>query len=322
MIHVRYPGKLYIMGEYVIMEPGNHAVLISVNRYLDVHVKKADTLQVTSAHGTLKQGLNGTLPYVEDAIKVAQEYLVYHHITPHNFEMDIESELDAGKNKKYGFGSSGVVIVGVIDALLKLHNLKVDPETLFKLAVYTQVKMNKISSGGDLACSIYGGLVHYRRYKELPSKIEDIDTPWAYLEINPLQQSFEIEVGYTGSGFDSHDFLSKVKKLKETDPVNYQYHIDKGNQIVKNFIQNPHEISYIQDYRDWMLEFASWADIQIESHTLTHLIETALELGYVSKVSGAGGGDCGIAIYNETKDKALLESRWATQKIERIENIQ
>ena len=46
---VRAPGKLYIAGEYAVVEPGFPAVLIAVDRYVTVRVRDAvDTGRITS----------------------------------------------------------------------------------------------------------------------------------------------------------------------------------------------------------------------------------------------------------------------------------
>ena len=41
MIVTRAPGKLYVAGEYAVVEPGEPAVLIAVDRYLTVRLSES-----------------------------------------------------------------------------------------------------------------------------------------------------------------------------------------------------------------------------------------------------------------------------------------
>lgn len=319
MIHVKYPGKLYIMGEYSVMEENHRAVLCAVNRYLSVSVKKSDTLYIESEHGTLVQGEHN-LPHVKAALDVAQLYLEYKGISFSNFEMRIESQLDDGMHKKYGFGSSGVVIVAVLDGILKYHNVDISPLTLFKLSVLTQVNMNEVSSGGDLACSIFGGMISYRRYKSLPTSILDVEKDWENLEINALTKSFDVLVGYTQKGFNSGSFLNKVKAYKEHNKYEYEALVTEAESLVQSFIENPTRISCINDYRNWMVKFSEQVGIEVETAILNQLITSAKSLGFEAKVSGAGGGDCGIAV-SINKDNTQLIKVWRELGIEVLEGV-
>lgn len=321
MITVKYPGKLYLMGEYSILNPGHHALVLSVNRYLTVTIKENDKLYIESDHGIIDDEFNGKMPHVEKAITSAFEYLNLKGIKINDkFNMIIESELDDGVNKKYGFGSSGVVIVAVIDAVLKFHNKNIDSLTLYKLAVYTQVVLDELSSGGELASSIYGGLILYRRPIFSPKSIRDVEKEWPGLCIKRIPYSFQVAVGYTNQGFNSRKFLEKVQHKKKLDINTYQRLMKRADAIVLDFSNNLWDKNKISEYRNWMLEFSSWADIEIETTQLTHLIESALSLGYQAKVSGAGGGDCGIVI-DDNIDFDRLALKWKERDIELLKGV-
>lgn len=317
MIEVRYPGKLYIMGEYNVMEPKHSAIVMAVNRYLTVRMTPSKQLKIQSAYGIINESTKGQMKHVEGALAVSRAYLEKENLDFMPFDMIIESELDAKNKKKYGFGSSGVVIVAVLDSILKFHGLTLDKLKLFKLAVYTQTVIGDISSGGELACSIYGGLIYYRRYLELPTSLDDIDRDWNDLEIKPLNRNFHIEVGYTHQAFNSKSFLEKVSLKKKQDLEKYQLLLHKAEQIVLSFL-NDQDITLITQYRNWMLKFGLWADIEIETDVLESLIDSANKQGYPAKASGAGGGDCGIAL---SETKIDLTEVWESLNIERIDDI-
>lgn len=317
MIEVRYPGKLYIMGEYNVMEPHHSAIVMAVNRYLTVRITSSKKLKIQSAYGIINESTKGQMKHVEGALAVSRAYLEKENLDFMPFDMIIESELDAQNKKKYGFGSSGVVIVAVLDSILKFHGITLNKLKLFKLAVYTQTVIGDVSSGGELACSIYGGLIYYRRYLELPSSLDDVDSVWDDLEIKSLNRNFHIEVGYTHQAFNSKSFLDKVSLKKKREPELYQALLKKAEQIVLAFLDSQ-DITLITQYRNWMVKFGLWADIEIETDVLKLLIDSANNQGYPGKVSGAGGGDCGIALSDKLID---LTEVWKPLNIERIDDI-
>ena len=50
MIRRSAPGKLYIAGEYAVVEPGHQALLVAVDRFITVRVTPAEhTGRITSA---------------------------------------------------------------------------------------------------------------------------------------------------------------------------------------------------------------------------------------------------------------------------------
>ena len=49
MISASAPGKLYIAGEYAVVEPGHPAILVAVDRFVTVSVSPA-TRQPTPGH--------------------------------------------------------------------------------------------------------------------------------------------------------------------------------------------------------------------------------------------------------------------------------
>lgn len=308
MISVKYPGKLYLLGEYLVLEPGKSALVMAVDRYLYVDITKGDQYYVKSSHGILKGEdvfMSDKLPHVVCAINVVREYLGKEL---KYFNIDIRSELDSESGKKYGFGSSGVVMVGVIDALLKYHDVLLDKLTLFKLVVYAQHKMNEVSSGGDIAASIYGNMIRYTRYEldSVDSDIACVDKEWKSLNIEYVERDFNIAVVWSMKSHKSSDSIGLLYKRRDEDRETYDALMLEAQSIVA--LDNIKEA--ISLYRLWMLKLGEWANIKIETESLSGFISYCESLGFVAKVSGAGGGDCAI-VFNgkgiEYEDMEVLE---------------
>ena len=57
----------------------------------------------------------------------------------------------------------------------------------------------------------------------------------------------------------------------------------------------------------------------IETPELTRLVEIARDHGAAAKSSGAGGGDCGIALCPPDKDIAAMNSAWRAASIQPLD---
>ena len=324
MIKVTYPGKLYLLGEYLVLEPGKSALVMAVNKTLSATISESKTYSVYSVHGNV-EGMDifnsSVLPHVSAALNTATSYLELNKVHKKVFSITITSELDSNNNKKYGLGSSGVVIVAVIDAVLKHHDVIVDALTLFKLSVFAQYSMDELSSGGDIAASIYGGLVFYTRYdiKELHDDIRCVQNTWNFLRIERLERDFNVVVGWTKTSHKTPNSIRKVEEMKEKESKEYQRLINEAELIVNSSFNDIEKA--VSDYRSWLIKFGHWADINIETKPLQTFIETSIQEGWASKVSGAGGGDCAIAITKHSKNTKLLESKLRLKDIEILEGV-
>ncbi|WZU01556.1 hypothetical protein MGH68_19465 [Erysipelothrix sp. D19-032] len=97
------------------------------------------------------------------------------------------------------------MIVAVIASVLDFYQISISKIELFKMAVLAQLEMHELSSGGDLAAAVFGGLIIYERYdvqwsKTHQSSSEILHLEWPLLKIEPLQDdNFKIHVGRTQS---------------------------------------------------------------------------------------------------------------------------
>lgn len=78
MIEARAPGKLYIAGEYAVVEPAQPAVLVTVDRYLSIQLTESSDV------GRVFSSEYGQLPMVwkrsKQTGKVTLEHLSLIHI--------------------------------------------------------------------------------------------------------------------------------------------------------------------------------------------------------------------------------------------------
>jgi len=335
LINVVVPGKLFIIGEYSILKPGNEAVLMAVDKFVNVYIKEASNYSFTSELGNFKWMNSDDIPvfsyndlnHVKSAIYVSHLYLKYKNIPVKTYEIKLSSELMTESFTKYGLGSSGAVIVGVIRAILGLHSEIVSKKRLFKLSVLAQIEINDLSSGADLATSIYGGYIKYRRYdltwvmNHKGKLAELVNLDWPLLEITRLKKpEIMFSVSYSGITKKSKDSIENFSNYQ--DEKWYGLFINKANLITKQFIEAFIRNDYfsmkqmIELFRENLLDLESKSNLKIESEPFKKMIETANSLGFAAKTSGSGYGDCGIALIRNNDEKRTLEDKWRKNNLE------
>ena len=343
------PGKLFIAGEYAVVEPGHGAIVVAVSRYLTVTIDEAtsvgtltstqnpDVVVEWSRKGELFQA-KGDHPYklVEEAILVAEQYVRESgKLANALYSLSITSELDDAKRGiKYGLGSSGAVVVATIQAVLDFYKTPRTPLLVYKLSVLTNLRLSQRGSFGDIAASSFGGMVYYTS-PDRSSLLELLqsqsikaicDTDWKDLTIIRLPEipNFTLLVGWTGQVAITDSLIQATEKKRkvETDSVFYKEFLAKSHAIVQGIQSawNKQDIPALQEgiraNRALLNEFAREMQLEIETPALQTLCNLAEQVGACAKTSGAGGGDCGICFTQNETERQQIENQWAKAQIQ------
>lgn len=339
---VSVPGKLFLAGEYAVVEAGYPAIIAAVDQYLTVSIEEAMQGTIHSSQQTdfylawdrqnQKIHVQGDNPYqlITMAIQITEAYLYAKGIACQGFySLDIQSELDnQNSGTKYGLGSSGAVTVATVKALLTYYGYRPDKLLVYKLAALTQTKLGMRGSFGDLAASSFGGLVAYhsldrswlfKKMAEL-SVVDLVELDWKDLSICPiyLPQELELVVGWTGSAASTDYLIARMEDQKNQaiKEVIYDRFLAASKECVEQFIfacQTENQAlvrQAITENRRLLREFSASMGLVIETPKLSQLCDLAQMHGAVAKSSGAGGGDCGICLVNSQKQKAVIEEAW------------
>ena len=343
------PGKLFIAGEYAVVEPGHGAIVAAVSRYLTVTIDEATSVgNLTSTQNPdviVEWTREGELvhaktdhPYrlVEEAILVAEQY-VRECGTATNalYSLSITSELDDAKRGiKYGLGSSGAVVVATIQAILDFYKTPRTPLLIYKLSVLTNLRLSQRGSFGDIAASSFRGMVYYTSpdrsalLEQLQNQtIKEIcDTDWKDLTIEPLPEipDFTLLVGWTGQVAITDSLIQATEKKRkvETESAFYKEFLAKSHSIVQGLqtAWNEQDIPTLQEgiraNRALLNEFAREMQLEIETPALQTLCDLAEQVGACAKTSGAGGGDCGICFTQNEQQRQQIENQWAKAQIQ------
>ena len=322
MIAVRTCGKLYWAGEYAILEPGQLALIKAIPIYMTAEIDVAANYRLYSDMFDYAVDLTPDPAYslIQDTITLMEEFLTAKGQQLQAFSIDIRGKMER-EGKKFGLGSSGSVVVLVIKAMLALYGLSVDRNLMFKLASAVLLKRGDNGSMGDIACIVAEDLVVYQSFnrqtvatwldEETLEKVLKKDWGFSIESVEPVL-TFDFLVGWTKEvAVSSH----MVKQIKNNMDASF---LQASKETVANLV-NALQIGQ----KEKMIEQLEQASLLLEdlssdiyTPSLRQLKNASRDLKAVAKSSGAGGGDCGIALSFDQDSTTLLKKRWADLGIE------
>lgn len=247
LITEKAPGKLYIAGEYAVVENGYPAILVALDQFVTCSIEEsaAEVGKIISRqyHNNALQwyrlgeqmvvdNRDNPFSYILSAIKVTEEYARSFARELRIFDLHIDSQLDSDSGKKYGLGSSAAVTVATVKALCHFYNLPVTKDEIFKLAAIAHFEVQGNGSLGDVAASVYGGWIAYhsfdrqwlaqqRKYLDLRTLV---DLPWPDLKIESLKapSNLQLLIGWTGKPASTSQLVDKISLFKARQQKEYR----------------------------------------------------------------------------------------------------
>ena len=363
MISQSAPGKLYIAGEYAVVEPGHQAVLVTVDRFITVRITQAEdggsagptghissTLYEAQSLTWYRRPEDGVVmvdkqfdDYVVSAIRMVEQMVREAGGPLRYFDLDVSSELDDGCGRKLGLGSSSAVTVATVRAVARFYGLVLDDMAVYKLALLATDAVQPIGSGGDIAASSFTGWVAYtspdRAWLHQVSGApgmgnrgsaglsELVRMDWPLLSIRRLPApGLRLSVGWTGSPASTPRLVADVQAhTRGAQDAAYTAFLRESEACLSALIQALQEDDggeiglRIQQGRRLLSGLSRTSGITIETSQLRRLVEIAQEHGAVAKSSGAGGGDCGIALCPPGTDMAAMHAAWEAAGIQPLD---
>ena len=322
MTLVKTCGKLYWAGEYAILEPGQLALLKAIPIYMTAEITASDDYRLYSDMFTYSVDMRPDSSYalIQETVTLVEEYLTVQGVKLQPFSLDIRGKMER-EGKKFGLGSSGSVVVLVIKAMLAFYGRPAERELLFKLASAVLLRRGDNGSMGDIACIVSEDLVLYQSFDR--EKVahwlekEDLQTvlnrDWGF-SIRSVESAlkFDFLVGWTKEVAVSSQMVEQIKNNMDAS------FLQASKQTVANLVkalQTGQEEKVIEQLEQASLLLEDLSS-DIYTPSLRQLKNASRDLKAVAKSSGAGGGDCGIALSFDQDSTTLLKKRWADLGIE------
>ena len=260
---------------------------------------------------------------ITETVNIVNEYLQLKGIHIKSFNMKITGKMEKN-GRKYGIGSSGSVTVLTVKAMSKLYSYDISEEELFKLSSYVLLKRGDNGSMGDIACISYENLIFYKSFdrKKISELMKNetlesvLKTNWNYeiseLQFNKNNLNCNFLVGWTKEPAISSNLINIVKSSIDE---NFLKNIENIVQDLKIAIKNGDK-PMIKKCINENGKLLQNLNENIYSKKLVKLVNSAQKLDICAKSSGAGGGDCGIALSFNKNDTKTIIDRWEKFGIE------
>jgi mevalonate kinase len=267
-----------IFGEHAVVY-NRPCIVTAVSSRIHVEIKKQE------------EGLTIDAPQVKDLRFVNETVDFFRKKFRLNFGLAIKTESDF--SSRYGFGSSSAVTIALLYGLAKITDINLLKEEIFRLGYEINLRVQGVGSGFDIAAATFGGTLYFVTGGKVIQPIKLTQLP--------------LVVGYSGVKADTPKIVRQIKEKIDKDKNYYEKIFDQIQQIVeKGKIaleeNNLKEVGNLMNENHQLLK-----KLGVSTEKLDKLCQAAITSGaYGAKLSGAGGGDCMIALV-ESKNRLSVE---------------
>lgn len=329
-VTVTAPGKVVLLGEYAVLENAP-ALVMAVDRRVHVSLQtvagtrctvsapawSADTAGFELGPSGLSwpQGQGRSLALVRHVIEA-----YFEHRSGHSgpaFRLDLDSSalmaVHCGRPAKLGLGSSAALTVALcraLDSYIGSQSESAPPTDLATLIDMHSGFQGRRGSGLDIATSLNGGLLEYRR--------------WPHPRIRPTKLPADVGYSFVWSGHQAATggLLASIERWRSSSGRHYDRLMETLTQASEAGIRaaaagdGDEFLRLIGQYASGLeaLGRASGTDIVSAPHRRAAAL--ADPCGVVYKPCGAGGGDIGVALSRDPEAMARFRARLESEGFE------
>lgn len=298
------PGKLMLFGEHSVVF-GHPCIVTAVDRRLSITVEEngeevfvldAPDLGLRAYSKRICDLGNKDLPKEVSFIETCYKLFLEKYPQQKTIHVYSKNEFKSS----YGLGSSSASTVAFAKALSEFYEVPMSNDQLFDLAYQTVLEVQGVASGFDIAAAIWGGTIYYITPHGKLSKHKTVE---------PIKiENLPLLVGYTGVKADTATLVRMVQSLHSENK-------QKFNQIFADITLLVEQAKKTLQQQDWphlgLLMDENQVllrKLRISSIELENLIAASKSAGAMgAKLSGAGGGDCMLALVDETDRKTVAQ---------------
>lgn len=300
MIHASAPGKLFITGEYAVLERAP-AWLTAVDVRAHCRMETTDdghcrlhAIPVAEApllFGMTRSGLEwqGEASGLVDAAWQALPEVRREKLAANAWNITLDTSAFFKDDRKLGLGSSAAALVALLGALWSASGGLPEHDEAFATARAAHEAWQGGGSGADLAVALAGGTVLYRRDPQVAAPVA-------------IPPGLNLVAVWSGEPASTGEFLRRLAAFEQRDPAAFR----ECYSVVVKAAENAALAASDGETRTFMEAFCACgnslralgqaADIPIWTQRHEQAAQLVRDAGGAYKPSGAGGGDVGLAV--------------------------
>ncbi len=293
------PSKVMLLGDHAVVY-GYPCIVTAADLRMQVSARLLGTPDVTIHASGLAQPFAATaeqlmsaqaLPREVEFVACALRTFWKSYGAPFGVELATRSQF----SQSYGLGSSSAVTVATIKALSEAAGFAADRDHIFRLSYETVLEVQKgIGSGFDVAAATYGGTLYFVSGGKIIHSF--------------AQQALPLVIGYSGVKARTTIFVRKVAQFRRKFPDFVGFIMESIGKTVDRARPSLEQGDYELFGQYMNLNQGYLAALEVSTPELDALISAARQAGACgAKLSGAGGGDCMIALVGQ-EDRAKVEA--------------
>jgi mevalonate kinase len=274
MIQTSAPGKLLLLGDYAVVY-NNPCLVTAVDKrlYVEAEIINNEEDEIIT-------------PQVKESRFVLET--IAHFKEKFSIRDSVRIKTQGDFSHQVGLGSSSAVTVATLQALNQLFKKELNKKQVFDMCYAVTLSIQGVGSGFDIAAAVYGGTQYYI-------------TGGAVIE--PIKiEKLPLIVGYSGIKADTPFYIRKVAEA-------FKYKKEELNIIFSSITSLVEEAKVGLETGD----FEKTGKCMTKNHLLLQklgvsipkldeMVNAANSAGaWGAKLSGAGGGDCMIALVSDEK---------------------
>ena len=308
----RAPGKLFLLGEYAVLD-GCPAVVAAIDRYVQVAVQRtpggarvrvcAPACAAADFPIVRPPAIEGPLRFVIAAFAAALSRCP--EIGQHGWSLKTTSTMTGLDGTKIGFGSSAAVTTATVAALLAAVRKEVARDDVFAAALDAHCAAQEgVGSGADVAASVHGGLVLFQpRARSLPA-VTSLTLP----------SHSQLLVAWSGESAPTAELARQYLGASNGTSAARDAFIYASRTYVDSFVtalaQGRLSHAAIDGNGAALVRLGERLGLPVVTPRLARLVAIARTHGAAAKTSGAGSGDCGIALTRDATAAHEIRSAW------------
>lgn len=308
-VHGSAPGKLFITGEYAVLDQAP-ALLTAVDVRAHCRLEPSGSMQwriqtppISSVPCRLR--VEGDCLHWEDepvrlfeAAWQALDETRRRVLAAQGWNVVLDSSAFFLKERKLGLGSSAATLVALLGALWRASG-ELPPEAeAFEAAAKAHAGWQGAGSGADISVALVGGTLLYRRNPRIAAPVA-------------LPEALALVPVWTGQAASTGDFLARLAVFEQSSPDVFRERfavLEQHAEAAALAVSGGELQEFTEAFTDCgaaMRALGDAAGLDIWSAAHREIAACVDVAGGFYKPSGAGGGDIGLALLPRGDDAAL-----------------